>query len=386
MPISSFVPTPSSTWLAPSSTVLERPLDPALRSSIPIVLPPLRQSSVSASTFKNYSDQLRYFLVWLKHNGISPTSAADIDAAFEAFLHGFFAARNGRGLALARNALCGLCLVFPHLNSSMPLSRRAIKGWEKLCPSSSHPPLSWSLTCLLAVHLVSSTPDLALGVSCAVGMLLAWDAYLRVGELCSLRVCDLQFNDVGALFKTSIPAIGSRSSSSAPKRLRPFAAQPVLASLHLQSTKTGPNQWAQVRSPLVVFILHHFMLFRLSVGWSSARSSKLFPFSTDVFRKEMARVRASLGLAPEFTPHSLRHGHATADYEAGATVQDIAVRGRWRTLESLLIYVQSGPALAVRFRPPPAVASLATSVSDHFCPVFVQALLSRVGASAPSKR
>ncbi len=73
--------------------------------AIPLSLPPLRQASEAVSTLKNYSDQLRYFLVWLVLNGIVPSSprAREIDFAFESFLHSFFSARDGRGLALARN-------------------------------------------------------------------------------------------------------------------------------------------------------------------------------------------------------------------------------------------------------------------------------------------
>ena len=94
------------------------------------------------------------------------------------------------------------------------------------------------------------------------------------------------------------------------------------------------------------------------VGKLKAGSAKLFGFSAAVFRNAMAKARDALSLSTSFTPHSLRHGHATHDYESGATVQDIAVRGRWRTLDSLLIYVQCGPAQAVLFRPPSSLLPL----------------------------
>jgi integrase len=332
---------------------------------------------VASSTLANYSDQLSYFLVWLSRNNIRPSSAREVDYAFEAFLHSFYAARKGKGLALARNALFGLFLFYPHLRLSLPLSRRALKGWEKLCPSVSHPPLSWELAVLLSVQLIVSTSNLTLGVSAAVGVLLAWEAYLRVGELCGLQVGDILFKDTGSIFKTSIPARFTRTSPGAPKRLKAFSSSAVLVSLRLASTKTGPNQWAQVRSPLVAALLASFMNIRSALGLSLAPSAPLFPFSSASFRIEMARVGASFALSPLFTPHSLRHGHATADYEAGATVQDIAVRGRWRTLDSLLIYVQSGPALSLKFKPKVEVHSLALAVSCDVLSVLAAALRRR---------
>jgi integrase len=378
LPVSTISSSRSRQIISPSDHILARPLPSSLTKSFSFPLPPLRKASVASSTLNNYLNQLRFFFAWLACNNINPSSQRDIDYAFEAFLHSFFSARDGKGLAIARNALYGLFLVFPHLRSTMPLSRRAIKGWEKLCPSVSHPPLSWELTCLVAVRVLSSSPDFLVGLSCAVAILVAWEAYLRVGEVCALCINDILFRDVGSVFKTSLSVVGARSHPAAQKRLKQFTTQPVLVSLRLVSTKTGPNQWAQIRSPFVAFLLHHFLLVRTALGLPSSSSSSVFHLSTELFRKEMTRACSSINLAPEFTPHSLRHGHATADYEAGATVQDIAIRGRWRTLDSLLIYVQSGPALAVKFCPSSSVASVASSVAANLLSVLSEVIRRRV--------
>jgi len=282
---------PSSQHLSlvcPSNSVLSAPLPPELRiKDNQIVLPPLRKSSVASSTFKNYMNQLSYFLAWLSANNLKPSSPREIDHAFESFLQSFFSARDGRGLALARNAMFGLCLVFPHLRQCLHDSRRSIKGWEKLCPSSSHPPLSWNLASLLASHLLASTSDLRLGLALSVGLLLAWEAYLRVGELCGLLVGDVMFHDVGSVFKTSIPSRFTKTLATAPKRLKVFSTAPVLVSLLLRNTKTGPNQWAQVRSPVVARLLHSFLEIRSALGFASHPSTPLFPFSAASFRVEL---------------------------------------------------------------------------------------------------
>ncbi len=44
-------------------------------------------------------------------------------------------------------------------------------------------------------------------------------------------------------------------------------------------------------------------------------------------------ARDIFGLSFRFTPHSLRHGRASHDYEHGATVQDIDVGGRCHILQ-----------------------------------------------------
>lgn len=378
---SSLLPRETSSSFVPLGSFLSAPLPAPLRvknALQPIPLPPLRQASVAPSTLANYSNQLSYFLVWLAQNEIRPLSSRDVDFAFESFLHSFLAARGGRGLALARNAFFGLLLFYPQLRASMQLSRRALLGWEKMHPSVSHPPLSWDLTLLLALKFVLASRDLVVGISMAVGVLVAWDAYLRVGELCGLRVGDVLFKDVGTVFKTSIPAYTTRSSSTALKRLKAFSTLPVIVSLFLPATKTGPNQWAQIRSPLVASVLHSYLSLRAACGLSMDPLANIFLFSTASFRAALADMCAAFGLSSSFTPHSLRHGHATSDYEAGATVQDIAVRGRWRTLDSLLIYVQSGPALSVKYRPSPEVASLASAVASDFSRVFAAAIRKRL--------
>jgi integrase len=319
----------------------------------------------------------------LSINSLRPSSASQLDFAFEAFLHAFYSSREGAGLALARNALMGLCLYFPQLKSSMPLSRRAILGWEKLRPSVSHPPLSWPLTVVLAVKVVLRDPSPFLGFASAVALLLAWEAYLRIGEVCSLLFSDVLFHDVGAGFRLPSSVSSkkvSRPSSSACKEclrrasdLRSSSSSPVLVSLHLAHTKTGNHQWAQVRSPLVAELLRIWFEFARPIS----SSSSVFGLSVARLRSSMGVAISLLGLSPKFTPHSLRHGHATHDYESGATVQDIAVRGRWRCLDSLLIYVQSGPALAVQFRPSSSLSTLASASSSMALQVILKAVRHR---------
>ena len=63
---------------------------------------------------------------------------------------------------------------------------------------------------------------------------------------------------------------------------------------------------------------------------------------------------ASLGLQAEhFTLHSLRHGGATHDYVRAVPIEDILLRGRWRSNNTARIYIQSGRALLVAHQTPP---------------------------------
>lgn len=355
----SFLPSASEPMVSFDSKFLAGPMSKEARAAFsPAAVPFLRAASVAPSTFKNYSDQLAYFFLWCAHNNHVVASLGQVDMVFEAFLHSFFKARSGRGLALARNAFMALCLFYPKLRPLMPLSRRALKGWEKLAPSVSHPPLSWALTVVLAVKMACQARSVLSSFSYSVATLVAWEAYLRVGELCALTIGDVQFlSELDAPVSAGSKPAKSSSRSSVPR-------SPVLVSLHLAHTKTGDHQWAHIRSPEVASLFSSFLKMRKFLAGASG-ASLVFGFSTSSFRNTMARARDALSLSSDFTPHSLRHGHATHDYESGATVQDIAIRGRWRTLDSLLIYVQSGPARAVQFRPPPSLFPLMAFAKDN---------------------
>ena len=85
----------------------------------------------------------------------------------------------------------------------------ALRGWHKLHPVLSYPPLTWELTVLIALKMsVQSWP-------LAVGTLLAFDCFLRVGELVGLKredVADSSDARLGAGFKgmRDLSHIGAR--------------------------------------------------------------------------------------------------------------------------------------------------------------------------------
>ena len=48
-----------------------------------------------------------------------------------------------------------------------------------------------------------------------------------------------------------------------------------------------------------------------------------------------------------YVPHSFRHGGATHAYLSGSTVEQIKIRGRWKSLDSLNTYIQTARALFI---------------------------------------
>jgi integrase len=170
----------------------------------------------------------------------------------------------------------------------------------------------------------------------ALGVIVSFDCMLRIGELVGLVLRDV------ALPHDSVTPL------------------PTVA-LRLTHTKTGPNKFVPVRSPGVSRLLSDWVVSR-RVG--AAPDRKVFPFSAALFRSRFVAVCGALGLAHlHFTPHSLRHGAATADALAGVRIEDILERGRWASTKSARHYVQSGRALMIQPSIPPLIGQLSSLLS-----------------------
>jgi len=98
-----------------------------------------------------------------------------------------------RGLSMkarANQAFYGLLYAYPQLQGSMPFSARALKGFERMRPSEERQPLPWGAVGVIAAdELRRCTLDgrAAEGLAFAVQVLVGFDCFLRVSELCGLR-------------------------------------------------------------------------------------------------------------------------------------------------------------------------------------------------------
>ena len=115
-----------------------------------------------------------------------------------------------------------------------------------------------------------------------------------------------------------------------------------LMALRLAKTKTGSNQWAEVRRSQVQELVRVLLE-------STKQGSRLFPFTTSSFRYHFKNACHGL---PDYVPHSLRHGGATHDFLVGVGLEEILRRGRWASTASARHYIQAGRALLLTLRVP----------------------------------
>jgi integrase len=285
--------------------------------------------TVAPKTLQQYKTNVHSFLQWCADNDEAATSYDDIDDLMVAYFHHLY--ETGCGPSRASNTLNGLVCLQPRFKDKLATARRALKGWQKQTPSKSYPPLTWELAVLMAVQLLRQGKRRE-----GIGLLLAFDCFLRVSELCGLRrsdVADDQDKRVSGEHKGML--------------------------IRLASTKTGPNKWVRVLDPSVRQLVRDLVD-------ETKSGDMLFPFSTGVFRRSFKAVAAELGLSALYVPHSLRHGGATRYYHVlGMTIEGVLERGRWASTKSARRYIQAGVAMLLEQEAPEEMVRLGLAMSKR---------------------
>ena len=300
----------------------------------------LRDSALAPSTLRTYNKNLLKFLRFadLDEHSFLHIPVSELDRLLSEFIEHLHSV--GGSFDYASQALNAVGFRRPAVRLFLGESRLRLRGWARTRHSSSHPPLTWELAVVFAVLMSKWGHH-----SCAVGLLLSFDCYLRVSELVHLQRADVvMLND---------PRMGRAHQGMA---------------LRLAKTKTGVNQSVDVRSPAVARLLQFWM----QHTEEDARDTDLvFPFSPSRFRKLIRAICSVLDLDDiPYVPHSLRHGGATADYMRGDNIDQIMFRGRWRSMESARRYIQQGKAMLAMRRIPKGLNDLGQSLE----PLIVEVL------------
>lgn len=262
------------------------------------------------ATVVKYKAAVHRFASWCDSMHLSPRTNKQLDLALSNYFVDLWFAK--RGKAEATCALYGLDMLVPGIKEYLIRSRRSIRGYNRLQPSSPHPPMPWTVCVSLAIWM-SMNGKFAM----AVGVLLSFDCYLRVGEL--LRLVREDF------------AAGSDARLG-------MNDDDYRICLNLRRTKTGEYKGVDIKDDqvraLVCLLLKYIK-----------RGQRVFPFHESTYRRWFNRGIAALGVSADYVPHSLRHGGATRDYHNGMHLADVMLRGRWQATKSAIHYIQQGRQL-----------------------------------------
>jgi integrase len=294
----------------------------------------LAAESLADSSRQRYRTALRLFCAHARVTlrSLRSMRSAAVDELLSLFFHCQYAER--RAYAVAEQALSAIVFQLPHLRFKLHRARRALRGWNRIREKSSHPPLTWQLTVMIAVAMACRGADAA-----AVATLLAFDCYLRISEFTRLACGDV-----------ALPGDAR------------YGGVGTMPSVRLARTKTGLNQYVQVREPIVAEIIAQY----LHAYRFEAHDTPLFGFTAQAYRVLLHSVCSQLGLSAHgFVPHSLRHGGATRDEMRGATIEQIMHRGRWASSVTTRRYLQSGAAILMMRAVPSEIIQAAAAIEPH---------------------
>lgn len=289
----------------------------------------LVNAALKPATRRRYFGAIAEFLSWADGQGEEPADLTELDELGCDYIHHLYDTNRGR--STAANLLFGLKFYLPAARRRLHRMTLALRGWERLHPSVSFPPLTWELCCAMAVRATKAGYPVH-----GLGMLVQFDCLLRLSELVALKREDVVFE----------------GDSRYPRDFKGCL-------LCLRSTKTGRDQSVTVEDPHVLALLRAHCD-TLQPG------DRVFNFRADNYRRIFKRVAGSLGLSARYVPHSCRHGGATRLYQRDPlSIEAIKLRGRWKSVESAKRYIQQGVVLLSTVTVPPAVARLGALFSDR---------------------
>jgi integrase len=271
------------------------------------------------------------FVSWCEqtHENANVNIPSAVDEVLAEYLQWLY--DSGAAQSLARNTVWGLVHRIPSLRRQLPTSTRTLKGWSRLEPTESYPPLTWPLTVAIAVQMARHH-----ALREAIGTLFAFHAMLRVGELVALR-------------REDIATAGDRR----------LGGSSVRTVARLRHTKTGPNKDLEIYDLDIASLLSDLVS-------ATPRGARLFPFTADRFRRLFHTVCAELGLSSAYVPHSLRHGGATYLHAVrGVEITEVMIRGRWANTKAARMYIQSGRALLLQKDVPREVHAFGVAMSAN---------------------
>jgi integrase len=318
---------------------------------------PLQDLALASASLRAYNSALNRFLLHhrLDYSTFLSMPAPRLDWLLAVFIQRQYDAREP--FTYSAHAFHAAVYHRQELKQLLPQARQCLRGWERSRSSTSHPPLTWELTVLIACTLARSGY-----LAPAVGMLVAFDCYLRVGELTRLRRCDIVLPHDARM--------GGHATNMA---------------VVLKQTKTGENQSVELYRPEVAEVLSFWVRTTLA---HAPPSTPVFPFTATQLRTLLHRACAELGLGgTPYVPHSLRHGGASADFLRTNDIAYVQFRGRWKSMESARLYIQTARAMLAAHAVPQPLHELGTLLATALPAVIADAAhAARAHVHLPGRR
>ena len=248
----------------------------------------------------------------------SISSALPLDHRLYIYIHGSYTKNSNPGNRQEMTNLLSIILImYPSLQgANLDLPKRCLSGWRTLHPSKSSAPFTEDISLALAWRMLARGR-----IEAALTVLLTFSACLRVSDPLALKMQDIAL----------------------PGDVCLAAYEALVAGLNIRDVKT-----ARYTGRLQFVKLEDLHTIKLLQAWKSALKRDTGPLVTLTYQScttDLKAAFASIALHNvSFTPNSARIGKATHDFISGVTVSQVAVNGRWKSLNFLRYYVTNGRA------------------------------------------
>ncbi|CAK0868669.1 unnamed protein product [Prorocentrum cordatum] len=195
----------------------------------------------------------------------------------------------------------------------LPRARRALVGWQRLCPGFSRPPLAWAVVRGVATWLLQRGIPL-MGLWCVVGACLC----LRPGESLAPRGMDF------------LPPTGQGAPTW---------------SVHIRSRELGIQTKTRDFDDSVRWdVPEPQWVTQCFEKWRAAGDAKVWTFDSSDLAREFRRAAESLG-AGDLAPCSMRRVGASWGAAVGRrSLAEVQKRGRWRSRRSVARHEKASQA------------------------------------------
>lgn len=303
----------------------------------------LRFLGLKQKTLRCYERALKAFFDFLDDENIQlPSRPKKLDECVAQFLEHLYL--EDRPITYAGHTLSAFRRFYPQLRYQFPLARQYFSNWKSVHVSRQAVPLPPKA--LFAIAGVALSCD---EYSFAAILLLGFLAFLRTSEMVHLKFSQLHVASDGTI---------------------------VLVLPSSKTSRVKPESISVSDTRIAVLLL-----------WlkNSQKSDQIWNGSVPQFRAFLARFCEFLCVTDMgFSAYSVRRGGASSAFLRGASFDSLLVTGRWQSIKTARIYLDTGRAALVQQTFSPRASHLLSKFSSA-CASFCNQLRKRRLASSGGK-
>jgi integrase len=292
----------------------------------------LTRLRVSPRTLRNYNRDLQLFLNWIPEPRSLLKSWDDLDLLVTEYAVFVYRRDGGTRRQAVVDVKAALQHYLPETMGKFPITNRSLEGWAKVRPIQQHPVcprlVAYGLAHQLMIH---GKPEHA------VAVLLAFDCYLRAGDLQSIQIHHVTLQLQASDDNTDITPNQEDQDKNQDKN------QDFCGALFLPKTKCGLDQSVLIRPYFLGVLLSRLRARRIQESANDC-TAPLFNFPIRSLNYSLKRAAQAMDIAGlGVTLHTLRYGGASQDAaERALPYGEIKARGRWHNDKSFQRYLQPG--------------------------------------------